>query len=46
MQFILRDEMWILQGVMGLDAVVQSEHFGIEISLQAIYTLVFDINSE
>ncbi len=42
MQYIRRGETWILQGVMGLDAVVQSDSFGLAIPLQDIYALVFE----
>lgn len=41
MQYTRRGELWVLQGAVGLDAVVKSDHFGLEIALKAIYTLVF-----
>lgn len=41
MQYIRRDDLWILQGVMGLDAAVHSDHFEVNLALQDIYALVF-----
>lgn len=43
MQYVRRGEDWAMRGgALGLEAAVQSEHFGIEIPMADIYTLVFD----
>ncbi len=42
MQYVRRDDMWVLQGIMGLDAAITSSHFELEIAMQHIYALVFE----
>ena len=39
-QYIRRGEEWVMQAVLGLEAAVQSTHFGIDIPLRAIYRRV------
>ena len=43
MRYMRRGEDWVMRGAPGLDAAVHSEHFGIEIPMSDIYTLVFDV---
>lgn len=40
LQYVRRDEEWVLHAVLGLEAAVRSEAFGIEVPMQDIYMLV------
>ena len=46
LQYIRRDEEWVLHAILGIEATIRSEHFDIEIPMRDLYALVFDADPE
>ncbi len=46
MRYVRRGQEWVLRAALGLESMVQSDHFGIEIPMIDLYLLVFAEESD